>query len=148
MIQCSVAGMTTEPPILDWPMIKNTLLRYLLGIVLGGLAGLSFCVSILPIVLEMAGAREQSYTATILSQYALYSAMIWAAGGYAVARAGFMKAALVILPIVGLSSGVLLVFRGIRPDPAFLVAGALGGLVYGLVGGMLLGRALSRPPAN
>jgi di/tricarboxylate transporter len=126
-------------------MIKKPFIRHLMGLFLGGLAGLSFCISILPVALEITGAGTQAYLGMILSQYALYSALLWAVGGWSVARAGFMKAGVIIMAAVGVSSGGLLVARGIMPDPRYLLAGCLAGLVYGLVGGLLLGRVLSRP---
>lgn len=129
-------------------MIKKPIFRHLMGIVLGGLAGLSFCISILPVALEIVGAGTQAYLGLILSQYALYSALLWAAGGWSVARAGFMKAGIIIMAIVGVSAGGLLVAKAIMPDPKFLLAGGLAGLVYGLVGGLLLGRVLSRPASQ
>lgn len=125
-------------------MIQNKYLRYGIGVVLGGMAGLSFCISILPVALEIAGAGTQSYLGVLLSKYAVYSALVWAAGGWATARAGFLKAGMVIMAIVGISTGIFLVAMGLVPQLGFLVAGGLGGLVYGLVGGMLLGRVLSR----
>ena len=124
-------------------MIKNKLLRYLLGFLLGGLAGLSFCLSILPVALQLVGAGDQTYAVRALTTYAPYSALLWAVGGWSVARAGFLKAGMIIMGVVGLAGGLLLVARGITPDPGFLAAGGLAGLVYGLVGGMILGRILS-----
>lgn len=129
-------------------MIRNNIFRHLLGALLGGLAGLSFCVSILPVALETVGAADQIFLTGVLAPYAMYSAMLWAVGGWATARAGFLKAGVIIMAVVGLSSGALLVVRAITPDPAFLAAGAAGGLVYGLVGGLLLGRVLARPAAE
>lgn len=129
-------------------MIKNTPFRYLLGVVLAGLSGLSFCISILPVALQIAGAGTQEYLGVILSQYAVYSGLIWAAGGWSVARAGFLKAGMIIMGLVGIATGLVLVAWGITPDPAYLAAGAASGLVYGLVGGMILGRVLEKPPAE
>jgi hypothetical protein len=129
-------------------MIRNNVLRYLLGIVLAGMAGLSFCLSILPVALEIVGAGSQIQLAAVLSRLAPFSALLWAAGGYAVARAGFLKAGMVIMVVVGVATGLLLVGRGLAADPRWLTAGALAGLVYGLVGGMILGRVLSRVEAE
>jgi len=125
-------------------MIKNNLLRYFIGVVLGGMAGLSFSVSILPVALDIAGAGNQSYLGAILSQYAIYSALIWAVGGWATAKTGFLKAGMLIMAVMGISSGLLLVGVGILPKPEYLAAGGLAGLVYGLVGGMILGRVLGK----
>jgi len=125
-------------------MIKNNYLRYALGLVLGGLSGLSFSISILPVALEIAGAGSQAYLGTLLSQYAVYSALTWGVGGWATARAGFLKAGILIMAIVGVTTGLLLVGVGITPKLSYLAAGALGGLVYGTVGGMILGRILGR----
>lgn len=135
-----------RPDINSFPdriMIKNKLVRYLLGALLGGLAGLSFCISILPVALQLVGAGDQAYAVAALTEFAPYSALLWAVGGLSVARAGFLKAGMVIMAVVGLSAGLLLVARGIAPQGPFLMAGALSGLVYGLVGGMILGRVLA-----
>lgn len=125
-------------------MIKNKPLRYLLGILLGGMAGLSFCLSVLPVALQMAGAGEQGFIGLVLSRYAVYSAMIWAVGGLSVARAGFLKAGMIIMGLVGMTTGGLLVGMAIQASGSFLAAGILSGLVYGLVGGMILGRIMTR----
>ena len=129
-------------------MLGNSFLRYTLCTFLAALAGASFCLSVLPVALQIGGAGPQDFAALALQRYLLPAALIWAAGGWATARAGFLKAGMIILALVGAVSGGVLTVLAIAPEPAFLAAGGLGGLVYGLVGGMILGRLGARGEAT
>ncbi len=129
-------------------MISKTPLRYLLGTFLGAMAGLSFCLSILPVALELVGAGDQGFLGMVLSRYAVYTAMVWGVGGFSTARAGFLKAGMIIMGLVGVATGGLLVGLAIQASVSFLSAGLLSGLFYGVVGGMVLGRILTPPTAE
>ena len=129
-------------------MISNTPLRYLLGTFLGAMAGLSFCLSILPVALEMVGAGDQGFLGMVLSRYAIYTALVWGVGGFSTARAGFLKAGMIIMGLVGVATGGLLVGLAIQASVSVLSAGRLSGLFYGVVGGMVLGRILTPPTAE
>jgi ABC-type cobalamin transport system permease subunit len=129
-------------------MIKNPRIRLLLGIVLGGFAGVSLCVSILPLVLQMIGAGDQTALAYQLAPYIPHAALVWAVGGWAVARTGITVAGATILSIVGLVSGTLLAYFGLGSEARLLGGGAFGGAFYGFLGGLILGRILEVPPPD
>jgi hypothetical protein len=129
-------------------MISKTPLRYLLGTFLGAMAGLSFCLSILPVALELVGAGDQAFLGMVLSRFAVYSALVWGVGGFSTARAGFLKAGMITMGLVGVTTGGLLVGLAIQASVSFLAAGILAGLFYGVVGGMVLGRILTPPVAE
>jgi hypothetical protein len=126
-------------------MIKNSRVRMLIGVVLGGFAGVSLCVSILPLVLQMIGAGDQIAIAYRLAPFILYAGLFWAAGGWAVARAGIPLASASILAIVGLVSGLLLAWFGLGNEIRLLAGGGFGGVLYGFLGGLILGRILETP---
>lgn len=127
-------------------MIRNIHLRRLLGLLLGGFAGISLCLSILPMVIQMIGAGDQTAVAFRLGSYFPYVALIWAAGGWSVTRTAAPLAGALTMAVVGLVSGLMLAYFGLAPEPRLLMAGAFAGLLYGFLGGLILGRILSAPP--
>ena len=129
-------------------MFSNRHVRWFLGILLGGLAGVSLCLSILPTLMAMIGAGDQSAIAYRLSPYVVYTALVWAAGGWSVTRAGVSMAGAFILAVVGLATGILLAWFGLGGEMRLLATGAFGGMVYGFLGGLILGRVLSAPPTG
>ena len=129
-------------------MIRNTHIRRLLGILLGGFAGVSLCVSILPLVMQMIGAGDFTAIAFRLQPYWHQTALVWAAGGWSVTRTAAPLAGSFILGVVGLASGIILAKYGLHSEVRLLFAGAFGGLLYGFLGGLILGRVLSAPPPD
>ena len=126
-------------------MMRNKLLRTLLGIVLGGLGGVSLCISVLPTVLQMTGAGDQMALSYHLAPYIVHTALIWAAGGWAVTRSGSPLAGGLTMAVVGLVTGMLLVVLGLDAEAKLLAGGACGGVVYGFLGGLILGRITEAP---
>lgn len=127
-------------------MINNIHIRRVLGILLGGFAGVSLCVSILPMVMQMIGVGDQAAVAYRLSPYMFQVGLVWAAGGWSVTRTAAPLAGSFILGIVGLASGIILAVYGLHSEARIVAAGAFGGLLYGFLGGLILGRILTAPP--
>lgn len=126
-------------------MIRNPLLRTLAALFLGGAAGVSLCVSVLPMILQLRGAGDASALAFYLSRYLVPSALVWAVGGVSVARVRHLQAAGIIMGLVGVVTGTGLVGLGLAPVLEYLVVGGLTGLIYGYLGGLILGRVLALP---
>ncbi len=126
-------------------MIKNPKLRLLVGVVLGACAGVSLCLSILPLVLYKAQIGDETTLAQLLSRYLLHTALIWAVGAWAALRTGFVVGGGLVLGIAGLASGLFLMFAALHPAPKILAVAGVTGLVYGFLGGMLLVRVLIDP---
>lgn len=126
-------------------MIANPILRTIIALFLGGAAGVSFCVSILPMVLQLRGAGDTSGLAFYLSRYMLWTAIVWAVGGLVVTRVKHLQAAGVIVGVIGVVSGAGLVALALAPVLEYLVVGGVSGLVYGYLGGLILGRLLALP---
>jgi hypothetical protein len=129
-------------------MIRNIHIRRLLGIMLGGFAGVSLCVSILPMVMEMIGVGDQTAVAFRLSPYVFQAGLVWAAGGWSVTRTAAPLGGAFIMGIVGLASGIILAAYGLHHEARVVAAGAFGGLLYGFLGGLILGRVLAAPPSD
>jgi len=126
-------------------MIRNPLLRFFVAFLLGGAAGFSLCVSILPVVLQLRGAGDVSALAYYLSRFLVPCALVWAMGGVSVARVRHLQAAGIIMAIVGGITGAGLVAVALAPVLDYMVVGGLAGLVYGYLGGLILGRVLALP---
>jgi len=97
-------------------------------------------------VIQMVGAGDQAAVAYRLSVFFPYAALVWAAGGWSVTRTAAPLAGALVLAVVGLVSGFLLAYYGLAPEPRLLISGAFAGLLYGFLGGLILGRILSAPP--
>lgn len=126
-------------------MIRNPLLRYVAAVLLGGAAGVSLCISILPMVLQLRGAGDMSALAYYLSGLLVPSALVWAVGAVSVARIPQLQAAGITMAVVGAVSGAGLVALGLAPVLRFVVTGGMTGLIYGYLGGLIFCRLLARP---
>lgn len=126
-------------------MLRNRHVRNLLAIVLGGCAGLSFTVSVLPIMLQLGNVGGQLELTRALVPLWPWAALLWAAGGLSAARLGAPVPAAVVLGLVGAVSGILLLVFG--PGLAFAPAvfAVVSGGIYGGLGGLILGRVLAPP---
>lgn len=126
--------------------LKRIRLRPVAATLLGGCAGLSLTSSVLPTAMTTVGLLDSFTSRWELGGYAVYSVMVWAVGGWAVQKTGSPKAGALILGLVGVSSGTLLTAFALGTDARFLATGGLAGLLYGVIGGMILASALRNPP--
>ena len=126
-------------------MTTNPYVRNLLGIVLGGCAGFSLAVSVLPMALNMARFGDQMDLARVLAPKWPWSALLVAAGGWNVARLGAPLFGMMVLGVAGLAAALLTVGSGLGLVAGPMAVGGLAGAVYGALGGLILGRVLARP---
>jgi hypothetical protein len=119
--------------------MKKGPLRVALGVILGGCAGLSLTTSILPLLVGSVSGIETFFVRMQVAGYAAHTAILWALGGGATARWGGNKVGTVALGACGLLSGAWLSFFVLRASLPVASAGTLGALVYGVVGGLILG---------
>ncbi|MCP4291364.1 MAG: hypothetical protein GY780_05960 [bacterium] len=129
-------------------MIKNPKLRALIGTVLGACAGMSLCVSVLPLVLFQTGIGDEITLTYLLSRYVLPCMAIWAVGGWAVTRTDSIIRGGVVLSLTGLACAMMLMVLALHPAWNILLVGGVTGLVYGFLGGLLIARILEAAPPN
>lgn len=125
--------------------LKRIKLRRVGATLLGSFAGLSLTSNIIPSVLSFAGITDNFSARWALGGYAVYSMMIWGVGGWAVQKTGSMKLGAIILGSVGLVSGLLFTSIGIGTDINALLYGGGAAMLYGAIGGMMIGEALRDP---
>ncbi len=140
-------------------MLRNFntgIVRFIMGIrfraigatLLASFAGLSLTSNVIPSSLSMMGFMDSFSARWDLGGFAVYSMMAWAVGGWAVQKTGDKRMGAIILGLVGLVTGLL--FTGIAIGTAMniLLTGGGAALLYGAIGGMIIGDALRSPPAD
>ena len=123
-------------------------LRAIGATVLSSFAGLSLTTTIIPTAMETLVGIDTYAARWELGGFAVYSMMAWAVGGWAVQRAGDKKLGAIILGFVGLVTGLLFTGVGIGTEMNVLMAGGGAALLYGAIGGLIIGDALRSPPVD
>jgi hypothetical protein len=127
-------------------MIRNPLLRALLGALLGAFAGTSLALSVLPVALRWGGFGDDLELTRQLSRFVPHAAAICAGGGWAAARTGFPLAGGIAMALAGLAAGLVVAAVGMTRAPLALVLAGAAGLFYGFLGGLIIARILVPPP--
>lgn len=127
----------------DPRMLRSLRVRQALGAALGALAGASFCLSVLPMALQLAGYGSHLAIGVYLARLAPFAALVMAGGGWGVARSGQPLPAAAVFSLAGLATGLMLTAFGLGREARLMAAGAGTGWLYGLLGGLILGRLLA-----
>ena len=125
--------------------IKRIRIRAVGATLLGGFAGLSLTSNIIPSVMSFMGVTDSFSARWALGGYAVYSILLWAVGGWAVQKTGSKVLGAITLGFVGLVSGLFFTAIGIGTEASALLFGGGSAMLYGAVGGMIIGDALRDP---
>jgi len=125
--------------------VMSIRLRAVAATVLGSFAGLSLTSTIIPTAMTTMVGMDTFSARWFLGGFAVYAMMTWAVGGWAVQRSGNKWLGAVILGLVGLVTGLLFTGVGIGTELSVLLTGGGAGLLYGAVGGLIVGDALRSP---
>ncbi len=112
---------------------------------LSSFAGLSLTSNVIPSALSFTGNMDSFSARWGLGGFAVYSMMAWAVGGWAVQKTGDKKLGATILGLVGLVTGLFFTAIGISTEMNILLIGGGAALLYGAIGGMIIGDALRDP---
>lgn len=126
-------------------MISKKWLRYTLGVILGGSTGLSLTATVLPLMLSLAGLKEEFLVRWDLGGYAAHCVLAFAFGGWLIARIGGAKTGPLILGGIGILCGGLLGIVVYAGEPSWTAFMAVAAGAYGSIGGLLLGLVLKKP---
>ena len=118
------------------------------AVILCSFAGLSLTTTIIPTAMTSIVGMDTFSARWALGGYAVYSMMAWAVGGWAVQRTGNKWLGALILGFVALFTGILFTAVGIGTELNFLLTGGGAALLYGAVGGMIVGDALRSPDVD
>lgn len=128
--------------------IMSIRFRAIGAVLLCSFAGLSLTSNIIPSAMELFGTMDSFSARWGLGGFAVYSMMAWAVGGWAVQKTGDRKLGAIILGLVGLLTGLLFTGAGIGTDMNVLLTGGIAAMLYGAIGGMIIGDALRDPAAD
>lgn len=128
--------------------IMTSKLRTLGASLLGALAGLSLTATIIPSAMEFSGAMDTFSARWALGGFAAYSMIIWGLGARSAQKSGDKKIGAIILGAVGLASGLIFTGVGIGTEPNTLITGGGAALLYGAVGGLIIGDAFRSLPVD
>jgi hypothetical protein len=127
-------------------MIAKNWLRYLLGVILGGAAGLSLTATVLPMLLSLAGLGEEFLIRWDLGGYAAHCVLVFAFGGWLIAKLARKPwHGTLVLGGIGLICGILLAVVVYAGEGNWLLMMSVAAAAYGAVGGGLLGHVLKKP---
>ncbi len=115
---------------------------------LASFAGLSLTTNIIPSAISMMGLMDSFSARWEMGGFAAYSMMAWAVGGWAVQKTGDKRMGAIVLGAVGLITGLLFTGVGIGTQMDLLLTGGGAALLYGAIGGMIIGDALRDPLAD
>ncbi|GAB4426281.1 MAG: hypothetical protein Kow0031_06010 [Anaerolineae bacterium] len=122
-------------------MQKNGI-KLIIGFFFAGFAGLSFTTAILPLAMSNLFGMYSIDLMLAVRGYGIPLALAWAACGVAIAWQGGTSRGAAILGLCGLASGVILGAFALAGSPAVIGVSAATGLIYGGLGGAILGKAL------
>jgi hypothetical protein len=130
--------------------------RFVMGIrfravgatLLSSFAGLSLTTNIIPSAISMMGFMDSFSARWEMGGFAVYSMMAWGVGGWAVQKTGDKRMGAIALGAVGVTTGLLFTGIGIGTQANILLTGGGAALLYGAIGGMIIGDALRDPCAD
>lgn len=120
-------------------------LRRVGAALLGGFAGLSLTATVIPSAMSLMRVTDSFSARWELGGYAVYSVMVWAVGGWAAQKTGDKLHGAIVLGTVGLASGLIFTGIGIGTEMNLLLTGGGAAMLYGAIGGLIIGDALRDP---
>jgi len=124
-------------------MIQQSPLRAIFGFFIGIMTGVSLTTGVLPTVLSILFGINSFETMIVIRGLILPVVILWAIGGAWLGWQGGTQTGGLILGLCGAISGLLISMFAF--DGALLIlVSAVTGLIYGGVGGLILGRVFPK----
>lgn len=123
---------------------KRSIWRALFGALVGGMGGVSLTATILPYVIAQFMGRISLEAVVNMRGMALLMALLWAIGGGIVGWLGGERPGGIVLGLCGAVTGLTLALIAAPDNPLVIVLGVAVGLVYGALGGIIMGRVFPK----
>lgn len=115
--------------------------RILIGLGIGAFAGISLITGVLPFVITRLFGINSFEVLLLVGGLTLPVALLWAVGGGLIGRQGGPFKGGLVLGLCGAISGLAVGVFALGSDLPLLLTGLLCGLIYGAIGGVLIGYA-------
>lgn len=126
-------------------MMQRSIWRALLGALVSSVGGLSMTNGIFPLLLVKVLEEIPLQTLINVRDSGLFIALMWAVCGAIVGWLGGTRTGGLILGLCGLVSGYTVGSLAQADTPQLITWGMFVGLLYGLPGGLIMGRVFPRP---
>lgn len=126
-------------------MIQQSPLRAIFGFFIGIVTGISLTMGVLPTVLSVVFEINSFETMIVIRGLILPVIIFWAIGGAWLGWQGGAQTGGLILGLCGAISGLLLSLLAFNGALPLVSVNTLTGLIYGGVGGLILGRVFPKP---
>lgn len=119
-------------------------LRVMGSFFMGFIAGVGFVGTILSHAIAIILNDTSPFVSISIDRWTVHTGILWGLGAALLTWFGGMKKGLLVLGVIGVSSGAFLAGQASDWDSAYMLVGGLAGLIYGGGGGMLLGKVFDR----
>ena len=126
-------------------MMERSFLRALFGAGLIGIAGVSLISGIFPIMVSQFFGLNSFEVMLTVGSFVIPLALIWAICGSVVGWQGGAYTGLLVVGGCGIVSGFVLGAIAVQGSLLLILVSILSGLIYGGIGGLIVGKAFPRP---
>lgn len=126
-------------------MMQRSLFRILLGICLMGVAGISLTSGIFPVIATYLLDVNSYQIMFLVRSFVIPVAVFWAVCGGIVSWYGGPVTGTAVMGACGAVTGVILAAVAVGGGLLLVLAAMLAGLVYGGIGGFIIGKVFPRP---
>lgn len=126
-------------------MMQRTIWRALLGALVCGMGGLGMANTIFPLLLARLMETIPLEVLINVRDSGLQMTLFWAVGGAVVGWVGGPRTGAGIIGLCGLTTGYWLSAVAAGGDLSLIIWSVLVGLLYGVPGGLIMGRVFPKP---
>ena len=124
---------------------KRSIWRAIFSALVSGMGGVSLTATILPYLIAQYLGLISLEALVGMRSLVLPMALLWAAGGAVVGWIGGGRTGSIVIGLCGAVTGLTLGFVAAEGDSLVIVIGIAIGLLYGIPGGIIMGRVFPKP---
>jgi hypothetical protein len=129
-------------------MQKRSIWRALFSALVGGMGGVSLTATLFPYLMAQFLGQISLEALVNIRNMTLLMALLWAVGSGIVGWLGGMRTGAIVLGLCGVVTGLTLGLIAAQGNPLGIAAGVGIGLLYGVPGGLIMGRVFPKPASE